>query len=526
MKIVNVFCLVAMLSLFASAFGQVAINNNGDAADVSAMLDIQGTSGGLLVPRMTETDRDALISPATGLIIYQTDETAGFYFYSGSVWTKFISGAISLNDLTDASTSGASVFIGGTAGTSNQSTGIDNTFVGYASGNYNTTGDYNTAVGKQSFHYNLVGNQNSALGYGALYKNKGDRNTGMGYQSLNQNVDGSYNSSLGAFSLFFTNGGSYNTSVGNQSLYTNVIGNNNTAIGFGALFTNLASGNTAVGYQSSYSNTSGPYNSSFGYQAMYSNVINFYGTAIGYQALYNSTGNSNTATGYKALFNNVAGQQNTAVGASVMNSNETGEGNVAIGFETLFFNSSGSNNTAVGKYAFYNGGSYTNSTAIGYYTLISASNQVRIGNSSVTSIGGEVGWTTVSDGRFKTNVQENIPGLNFILNLRPVSYQIDKIAFDNYIGVTNDASDDSGEEIIQSGFIAQEVEQSANDIGYKFSGVDAPKGDDDYYGLRYSEFVVPLVKGMQEQQVMIEQQKQMIEKLMQEVKELKLIIKR
>ncbi len=48
------------------------------------------------------------------------------------------------------------------------------------------------------------------------------------------------------------------------------------------------------------------------------------------------------------------------------------------------------------------------------------------------------------------------------------------------------------------------MEQAAREVGYDFSGVDAPKNSQDYYGLRYAEFVVPLVKGMQEQQQEIE----------------------
>jgi hypothetical protein len=49
-----------------------------------------------------------------------------------------------------------------------------------------------------------------------------------------------------------------------------------------------------------------------------------------------------------------------------------------------------------------------------------------------------------------------------------------------------------------TGFIAQEVEQAAKKLNYNFSGVDAPKNDKDMYGLRYAEFVVPLVKAVQE----------------------------
>jgi len=65
----------------------------------------------------------------------------------------------------------------------------------------------------------------------------------------------------------------------------------------------------------------------------------------------------------------------------------------------------------------------------------------------------------------------------------------------------------------QTGFIAQDVEKAAKKSGYSFSGVDAPKNDKDMYGLRYSEFVVPLVKGMQEQQKLIEAQQELIKKL-------------
>jgi len=63
-------------------------------------------------------------------------------------------------------------------------------------------------------------------------------------------------------------------------------------------------------------------------------------------------------------------------------------------------------------------------------------------------------------------------------------------------------------EMLMSGFIAQEVEAAAQEIGYEFSGIDAPRNANDFYGLRYAEFVVPLVKAMQEQQIQIENLKQ------------------
>lgn len=56
--------------------------------DASAKLDVSSTTQGLLLPRMTETQRTAINPAATGLIVYQTDGTTpGFYYYDGSAWT-------------------------------------------------------------------------------------------------------------------------------------------------------------------------------------------------------------------------------------------------------------------------------------------------------------------------------------------------------------------------------------------------------------------------------------------------------
>src|SRR5439155_4603107 len=54
------------------------------------------------------------------------------------------------------------------------------------------------------------------------------------------------------------------------------------------------------------------------------------------------------------------------------------------------------------------------------------------------------------------------------------------------------------EQVVYTGFVAQEVEKAAKELNYDFSGVDAAKNDKDLYGLRYAEFVVPLVKAVQE----------------------------
>ena len=85
----NIFTFLAAVLLTATTYAQIGINN--ENPDASAALDITSTTGGLLVPRMTETQRDAISPAATGLMIYQTDGTVGFYYYNGSSWEGYYS---------------------------------------------------------------------------------------------------------------------------------------------------------------------------------------------------------------------------------------------------------------------------------------------------------------------------------------------------------------------------------------------------------------------------------------------------
>lgn len=82
-----------MLLFSAIQAQSVAINNDGSAAASSAMLDIKSTGKGLLIPRMTLVQRNAVASPANGLLIYQTDNNAGYYYYNGSGWVQFSTGS-------------------------------------------------------------------------------------------------------------------------------------------------------------------------------------------------------------------------------------------------------------------------------------------------------------------------------------------------------------------------------------------------------------------------------------------------
>ena len=81
------FTLVSVFITNAAFSQGMAINTTGTGANASAMLDVTSTTQGVLVPRMTAAQKTAISSPATGLMIFQTDGTAGFYYYTGSVWT-------------------------------------------------------------------------------------------------------------------------------------------------------------------------------------------------------------------------------------------------------------------------------------------------------------------------------------------------------------------------------------------------------------------------------------------------------
>lgn len=84
--------LTAILALFAfAANAQVGIGTI--TPDASAQLDVQSTTKGALIPRMLDSERTAIVSPATGLLVYQTNGAAGFWYFDGAVWQPFMYGA-------------------------------------------------------------------------------------------------------------------------------------------------------------------------------------------------------------------------------------------------------------------------------------------------------------------------------------------------------------------------------------------------------------------------------------------------
>lgn len=217
------------------------------------------------------------------------------------------------------------------------------------------------------------------------------------------------------------------------------------------------------------------------------------------------TTNQNTFVGYYAGLSNTTAAAGTAIGHEALRLNTTGYYNTAIGYSALYNNTTGASNTGLGDHADVSSGALTNATAIGSHADVNASNKIRLGNTSVTAIEGQVAYTYPSDGRFKSNVKEDVPGLAFINKLRPVTYNFDKNYFSRHIGEKQDDPaylsllEEQSKEI-KTGFIAQEVEQVAAELGYHFDGLHVADKDNPYdnYSLAYSQFTVPLVKAVQE----------------------------
>jgi hypothetical protein len=334
-------------------------------------------------------------------------------------------------------------------------------------------------------------------------------------------VNGNHNSIVGSNALTMLGTASENAAIGSHTLYSNTYGNGNSAVGFKTLYSNTdGSINTAIGALSMYSNTQGLYNSGVGGYSLYANTTGNYNAALGTFSLYqNGRGSYNTATGAEAMYNNTDGFENTAVGRQALYKNVGGVQNVAVG-AYAHYDFDGHYNTAIGVGSGPIKPGFMNCASLGYNTKNTASNQVRLGNSAVNSIGGYVNWSVVSDGRFKKDIKEDVSGLAFINKLRPVSYVLDRQAIDKFVGIPDSASQTSAAKMVpvrNTGFIAQEVDALVKKNGYVFSGIDAPQGDTDHYSIRYSEFVVPLVKAVQELTAMVQAQQDEIKLLKQQI---------
>lgn len=355
-----------------------------------------------------------------------------------------------------------------------------NVFLGKAAGIENQGGGSNTAVGAQSLQLNETGNNNTAMGVLSLGSNiDGENNTALGFNALNKNVgaivdmginrNGSGNTSVGALSMAANTGGGNNTAVGIEALASNTIASNNVAIGANSLrSTQQAGDNVAVGVEALFSNQFGTNNVAVGKSAMNANVGGENNTAVGSSSMnINNSGSNNTVVGATAFQGNSSGGQNTAIGVAAMQANN-GLCNTAVGYLSF---TTAANST------------FANSTALGCNTEITASNMARIGDDNVTTLGGFTNWTKLVSANQQKRTKSNVPGLNFINQLNPVTYQMTK---------------GKGTNVREAGFMVEELNAVVTDSDFAFDGIDKSVDGTDVYGIRYASFVVPLVQAVKE----------------------------
>ena len=462
--------------------------------------------------------------------------------------------------------------------TLNFASGNFNTAFGSYSLTSNTTGRRQTAIGSQALYSNTSGFYNTALGAYALYTNViGNYNTALGNQAL-QYCTGSNNAAVGSGALTSLTIGDDNVAIGDRAMGISAqvsrtiaigtqagqqhIGNDSIAIGYQALSAPSSSGlyNVAMGSASLGSATTANSNVAVGRRAAAGLTTGSANTAIGNDAMVGSgvacTGSNNVAVGNTASANITTGYQNVSIGDNAgtvlgtgfinvfvgrfaAQATTDGAGNVAIGEQSLSANTTGNYNTGVGC-GTVGGTNYTNTTMLGYTATVTGSNQLQLGNASVTSYSyGAV--QNRSDARDKADVRKTVLGLDFINALRPVDFRWDMrddyrtaapepIAANatekekvDHAKVLQQWRETNALENLQSngskkrtrfhhGLIAQEVKIACDSLGIDFGGYQdhSVKGGEDVVSLGYEELIAPLIKAVQELSAEVEQLKQQL----------------
>ena len=396
---------------------QVGINTDGSNPYASAILDVKSTDKGVLIPRMTITQRDNIANPATGLMVFITNDN-NFHFFNGTAW-QVISAAqqvadtdndtkIQVEENTDediirfdvggnekwvmtgnrleVKNNGQSIFIGEESGLNDDLSFNANTFMGFQSGRDNTSGDANVFMGFQSGLSNTTGEDNVFVGFKAGQTNTtGGYNSFLGYHAGQYNTSGIVNVFVGYRAGWKNTTGGYNTFLGSSAGSANTVAVSNTYLGWGSGRTNTTgSYNVFVGDNSGADNTTGYNNVFIGNQAGSENTTAGFNVFVGNDAgRYNTTGVGNAFFGWGSGFSNTTGSHNVFIGdeagytstgsdnvyigRATGKKSTTGFGNVMLGKEAGHENIDGYNNVYLGRNSGYNNTNGGNNVYIGAY---------------------------------------------------------------------------------------------------------------------------------------------------------------
>ncbi len=515
--------LTFLLIAATTAFGQVGIGTT----DPKSILDIPASDAanptntdGLLIPRLVKLPVTDPTDDQHGMLIYLAANsgsfTPGFHYWDKDLgtageWAPFSNKGWKINGNNDATR--GTHFIGTTnseevdfrvnnkhiariteKGQFELESDEKSIFIGFEAGeNYSpasSSAEQNTVMGFSAFKASTSGRDNVAIGAFSMRSNTtGNFNTSIGDETMQNSTTGDQNSAFGNDALRFSTTGDRNTGVGHSALRNNGNGDNNTAVGMDALSANSADNNTAVGYEAGETVTNGDSNTFIGYRSDADSSSIDDAVAVGAESIAGA--DRTVAVGFQAEANGTAA---IAIGDKAETS---GDSAIAIGDGA---EAGASNSIAIGDGS---DADHTDAVVLGNGANSTKANQLRYGNISEIDQG-YASVVNASDGRFKYQVEDGksaVGGLNFIMELRPVTYKFDIEKYNSFHDIRSNATNTDK---LESGFIAQEIEEAMNITGYDFSGLVVPADKNtDNYKVSYATFVVPLVKAVQEQQVQI-----------------------
>ncbi len=411
MKKFYIIIVLVVLNLGLLAQNTLITDDAGYTVNSSAMLDVKSVNKGLLVPRLTTFQMNEIASPATGLLVFNTDKNC-FCYRAESEWVVLSSQLLPQNaGVSEAlfhviNASGDTVFAvypegvrinvgdGLTKGSGNKG--------GFAVGGFSGGKSYHDFL--QVYHdsvrvyvnENVKGSGNKggfAVGGfsgGKLspshYMQLDPKNYFIGHQSGKAVTTGLYNSFIGYQAGIADTSGSYNTLLGYKAGYSIKNGGNNVFIGFETGFTNdSAHNNVFLGNQAGYFAQSSN-NVFLGFQAGYYNRYGQNNVFLGYKAGANiSDAWNNVYIGYLAGTNNIDGHDNVFIGSECGKQNFGGYNNVFMGKSAGISNTGGSGNIFVGQSAGRTNQSGDLNLIMGNlsgYSNFSGSNNIFFGSSS------------------------------------------------------------------------------------------------------------------------------------------------
>lgn len=481
--------LLAIGSSLVSHSQSVAINDDGSTPAASAMLDIKVSAPskkGLLIPRMTTTQRNAITSPAKGLLVYDSTSN-GFFFHNGSGWQPMASGGssqwttsglniinantgyvgigitpkakfhvapnrtvifgadsvsnVNSSQLIFFATKGALAFRSRQDGSGEYQGDYDYPTLGYNSlsiGEAQASGLNSVAIGLVS-----ASNHGFAHGYGG-YASDYSHGSGFGFSAsgFNSFVHGYFSNARGDNSVVFGEGNEAN------GRFSTVFGQSNTARCYGCFVIGQLADSVASSSPTAW-------------------VANDPAFIIG-------NGTTGVSNGFVVLKNGITGAGLTPIATS--NSYGTIQAKGIASKDQLTLIQSGS---STNRWGFYSSGSlyvYYNGTVKGSFSSTDGS------------------YTVLSDRRVKKDLQPVSTVLTQVVKLKAYRYHY---------------SDNSADEPLSHGFMAQDVAAVLPEFVTHLKDRDGKE----LLGLNYNQFSVLAIKAIQEQQTVIEEQRKLIEKL-------------